>query len=106
RSTAEVSGPPILRSLIVHRRRLVEVLIDFALTVAGFVAAYYLLVGNSNTPYVRHEATVAIGAVLFARYAAFIPFGLYRGVWRYAGARDALNVVGAIVISELVAWIF
>jgi FlaA1/EpsC-like NDP-sugar epimerase len=39
------------------------------------------------------------------RYAAFIPFGLYRGVWRYAGARDAAAIVGAVVVSELVAYL-
>ena len=38
-------------------------------------------------------------AVLLAiRYAAFIPFGLYRGVWRYAGARDAASIVGAVIL--------
>ena len=44
--------------------------------------------------------------LLFARYAAFIPFGLYRGVWRYAGARDAVSVVAAVVVSEVVAYAF
>src|SRR5207237_278744 len=88
-----LEGRPITRALIVHRRRLVEVVIDFCLTVAGFVAAYFLLIGHSDTPYVRHVATVAVAATLFARYLAFIPFGLYRGVWRYAGARDAANVI-------------
>src|SRR5438105_2097321 len=106
RSEVELSGPPIVRALIVHRRRLVEVVIDFCLTVAGFVAAYFLLIGHSDTPYVRHVATVAVAATLFARYLAFIPFGLYRGVWRYAGARDAANVIGAVVVSEVVAWAF
>jgi UDP-GlcNAc:undecaprenyl-phosphate GlcNAc-1-phosphate transferase len=106
RSGVEVAGPPLVRTLIVHRRRLVEVVVDFALTVACFVTAYYLLIGKSDTPYVRHVATVAIGAVLFARYVAFIPFGLYRGVWRYAGARDAVSVVGAIIVSEVAAWAF
>jgi FlaA1/EpsC-like NDP-sugar epimerase len=36
----------------------------------------------------------------------FIPFGLYRGVWRYAGARDGASVVGAVVISEVIAFLF
>jgi UDP-GlcNAc:undecaprenyl-phosphate GlcNAc-1-phosphate transferase len=106
RSEVELSGPPIVRALIVHRRRLIEVVIDFCLTVAGFVAAYFLLIGHSDTPYVRHVATVAVAATLFARYLAFIPFGLYRGVWRYAGARDAANVIGAVIVSEVVAWAF
>src|SRR5205823_1820808 len=62
---------------------------DFALISTAFTAAYFLAVHGSGTNYQRHVATVALPVVLFARYATFIPFGLYRGVWRYAGARDA-----------------
>ena len=41
--------------------------------------------------------------MLAARYLAFIPFGLYRSVWRYAGARDAVAIASAVVVSEVVA---
>ena len=36
----------------------------------------------------------------------FIAFGLYRGVWRYAGARDAASVLAAVVLSEGAAFLF
>jgi FlaA1/EpsC-like NDP-sugar epimerase len=92
--------------LFAHRRRLVEVLVDFALISAAFTAAYFLSVKSGGSPNQRHLAQVALPTVLFARYATFIPFGLYRGVWRYAGARDAASVVGAIVVSEVLAFVF
>jgi UDP-GlcNAc:undecaprenyl-phosphate/decaprenyl-phosphate GlcNAc-1-phosphate transferase len=92
--------------LLAHRRRLVEIVVDFALVSTAFTAAYFLTVHGSGTNYQRHVATVALPVVLFARYATFIPFGLYRGVWRYAGARDAASVVGAVVVSELIAFGF
>jgi UDP-GlcNAc:undecaprenyl-phosphate GlcNAc-1-phosphate transferase len=101
---AERSGG-VPRTLVVNPRRLVEVLIDFALISAAFAAAYALTVGH-GLPWYRHMATVSLPAVLFARYVAFIPFGLYRGVWRYAGARDAINVVLAVAASELAAFVF
>src|SRR4029077_12071173 len=44
--------------------------------------------------------------ILVARYICFVPFGLYRGVWRYAGARDAVAVVAAMVVSEAGAFLF
>lgn len=89
-----------------HRRRLVEVVIDFALVTAAFTGAYYLSVDGGGTGVQRHFATIALPTVLFARYATFIPFGLYRGVWRYAGARDAASVASAVVVSELIAYGF
>jgi UDP-GlcNAc:undecaprenyl-phosphate GlcNAc-1-phosphate transferase len=96
----------VLGLVFAYRRRLIEVVVDFALISVAFAAAYFLSVKGGGTITQRHLATVALPTILFARYAAFIPFGLYRGVWRYAGARDGASVVGAVVISEVVAFAF
>jgi UDP-GlcNAc:undecaprenyl-phosphate/decaprenyl-phosphate GlcNAc-1-phosphate transferase len=94
-----------LRTFVANPRRLVESLVDFALITASFVAAYYLRLQGSGTPYERHIFLVSLAVLLAVRYATFIPFGLYRGVWRYAGARDAASIVGAVVVSEVVAYL-
>lgn len=99
-------GPRALRTLIVHRRRLVEVLVDGALVSAAFLAAYFLVIGGSGTENQRSVFMAALPAILFARYAAFIPLGLYRGLWRWAGARDAASIVVAVVLSEAAALAF
>ncbi len=96
----------LLRTFVANPRRLIESLVDFALIFAAFAAAYAIRLQGSGTTYERHILLVSLPAVLFARYAAFIPFGLYRGVWRYAGARDAVSVTSAVVVSELVAYGF
>ena len=96
----------LLHTFVANPRRLIESLVDFALVSASFLAAYYIRLQGSGTTYDRHIFLVSLPVVLFARYAAFIPFGLYRGVWRYAGARDAAAVVAAVVTSELVAYGF
>ena len=90
--------------LALHRRRFVEVLVDFALISAAFLGAYLLSVEDRGTVNQRFIFTTALPILLAARYVAFIPFGLYRGVWRYAGARDAGAVVAAVVASEFVAF--
>jgi UDP-GlcNAc:undecaprenyl-phosphate GlcNAc-1-phosphate transferase len=95
-----------LGGLVSNPRRLVESVVDFALITASFTAAYYLRQRGGGTTYERHIFLVSLPIVLAARYLAFIPFGLYRGVWRYAGARDAASVVAAVVTSELVAFGF
>jgi UDP-GlcNAc:undecaprenyl-phosphate/decaprenyl-phosphate GlcNAc-1-phosphate transferase len=92
--------------LALHTRRLVEVLVDFALVGAAFSASYLLFVEGSGTSYQKHIFVVTLPALLAARFALFIPFGLYRGVWRYAGAREATATIAAVGLSELAAWAF
>ena len=94
-----------LRTFVVNPRRLVESVVDFAVITASFAAAYYLRLQGGGTDYQRHIFLVSLAVLLAVRYAAFIPFGLYRGVWRYAGARDAASVVGAVLLSEVVAYL-
>jgi UDP-GlcNAc:undecaprenyl-phosphate GlcNAc-1-phosphate transferase len=93
-------------SLLVHRRRLVEVLVDFALIAAAFVAAYTIRIQGTGTVWDRHMLHLTLPVILVARYIAFILFGLYRGVWRYAGARDAASVFLAVLASEAAAFFF
>jgi UDP-GlcNAc:undecaprenyl-phosphate GlcNAc-1-phosphate transferase len=99
-----VPGAWMLRTIVLHRRRLLEVLADFALVSVSFYAAYVLVLGGNGTPYERHVFTVALPAVLVARYLAFIPLGLYQGVWRFAGSREAAAVVIGVFVSEPVAF--
>jgi UDP-GlcNAc:undecaprenyl-phosphate/decaprenyl-phosphate GlcNAc-1-phosphate transferase len=94
-----------LHTFVANPRRLVESIVDFTLISASFLFAYYLRLQGTGTPYDRHIFLLSLAVLLAVRYAAFIPFGLYRGVWRYAGARDAASIVGAVVVSELVAYL-
>ena len=99
-------GPSFIRSLLVHRRRFVEVIVDFALITASFTVAYLVRLEGTGLPWQRHVFVLSLPAILVARYVMFIVFGLYRGVWRYAGARDAASVLAAIVLSEGAAFLF
>ena len=103
--TAE-APPSFIRSLLVNPRRFVEVLVDFALISGSFAAAYAIRVQGEGTPWMRHVFYVTLPALLVARYVAFILAGLYRGVWRYAGARDAVSIFSAVVASEAAAFLF
>ena len=74
----------------VHRRRFVEVVVDFALIPRRSSPRTSCARGRTGTVTQRYIFTTALPMLLVSRYLAFIPFGLYRGVWRYAGARDAV----------------
>ncbi len=100
------SAEGLLRTLIVHRRRLVEVLVDFALIAASFTLAFMIRVESTQFGIFRHVFEMTLPALLVARYISFILLGLYRGVWRYAGAVDAARVFAAMVVSEGAAFLF
>jgi UDP-GlcNAc:undecaprenyl-phosphate GlcNAc-1-phosphate transferase len=95
-------APGLLQTFGVHWRRLVEVVVDFCLISLAFLAAYAIQFGLPGTVNQRHIATVTLPILLVARYLAFIPFGLYRSIWRYAGVRDLLAIACAVAVSELV----
>ena len=102
-SGARTAPRGVGRTLVVHRQRFVEVLVDFALITASLATAFLLRVDGTGTDYQRHIVAVSLPVILAARYAFFIPLGLYRGVWRYASATDAVRVIVAVVASEVVA---
>jgi UDP-GlcNAc:undecaprenyl-phosphate GlcNAc-1-phosphate transferase len=95
-----------VRPLVLNLGRLLETLVDFAVITAAFAVSYFLLVIGSGSTYERHVFMVSLPAILAARFAAFLAFGIYRRLWRYAGSRDAVAIGLAVVVSELVAFLF
>jgi UDP-GlcNAc:undecaprenyl-phosphate GlcNAc-1-phosphate transferase len=96
----------ISQAFAVHWRRIVEVVVDFGVITASFLAAYLVEFGWPGTTSQRFVAGLTLPVLLAARYLAFIPFGLYRSVWRYAGARDAAAIASAVILSEVVTLSF
>ena len=106
RGTEATDTGSFVRSLLVHRRRLIEVLVDFALITASFTAAYFIRLEGSGFAWQRHVFNMSLPVLLVSRYVFFLLFGLYRGVWRYAGARDAAAIFAAVLASETTTFLF
>jgi UDP-GlcNAc:undecaprenyl-phosphate GlcNAc-1-phosphate transferase len=106
RSPEPDGATSFVRSLLVHRRRLIEVVVDFALITASLTIAYIIRVEGTGTIWQRHIFDTSLPVLLISRYIFFVAFGLYRGVWRYAGARDAASIFSAVVLSEVAAFVF
>jgi UDP-GlcNAc:undecaprenyl-phosphate GlcNAc-1-phosphate transferase len=96
----------ITQAFAVHWRRIVEVVVDFGVITGSFLAAFLVEFGWPGTTSQRFVAGLTLPVLLAARYLAFIPFGLYRSVWRYAGARDAAAIASAVILSEVVTLSF
>jgi UDP-GlcNAc:undecaprenyl-phosphate GlcNAc-1-phosphate transferase len=105
RSRRGQPGDTSLRhALTFEPRRLAEVLVDFALICGAFLVAYLLVVGDRGSELQRGTFLAALPVVLGVRYVAFIGFRIYRRVWRFATARDALAIAAACAVAELAAF--
>jgi UDP-GlcNAc:undecaprenyl-phosphate GlcNAc-1-phosphate transferase len=102
RGDADVSDRPVLLRLLAPRR-LIESLVDFALISVAFGVSYLLFTTGDGTTNQKHIFLVSLPVILAIRYLAFIGFGLYSGVWRFAGAREAGAITAAVAISEPIA---
>jgi UDP-GlcNAc:undecaprenyl-phosphate/decaprenyl-phosphate GlcNAc-1-phosphate transferase len=104
RGASDGTGRPVpLRKILLAPRRLVEVLVDFVLIGVAFGVAYLLFTTADGTTNQKHIFLVSLPVILAARYLAFIGLGLYSGVWRFAGAREAAAITTAVVVSEPIA---
>jgi len=98
------AGEPValIQAFAVHWRRIVEVIVDFGVITGSFLAAYVIEFGWPGSISQRFIGGLTLPVLLAARYLTFIPFGLYRSVWRYAGARDAFTIASAVILSEVI----
>ena len=101
----EVAEPSLWRALVFEPRRLVEVVVDFVVICASFLAAYVLVIGGLGSEFERSIFLAALPVLLAVRYVSFVAVGLYRRVWRYATARDVVPIAVACGASAVAAYI-
>jgi UDP-GlcNAc:undecaprenyl-phosphate GlcNAc-1-phosphate transferase len=85
------------------KRRVFEIILDFALISLSYYFAYELRFDFSlRDPYMT-SFTKSLPLVIAATYGCFFIAGIYRGIWRFTGLRDALRFLAGSVLSMLVA---
>ena len=101
-ATAEV---PLWQALVFEPRRLVEVVVDFVVICATFLAAYLLVIGGLGSEFERSVFLAALPILLATRYVFFVSLGVYRRVWRFATARDVVPIAAGCVGSAAIAYL-
>ena len=94
--------PSVLAALW-QPRRLIETLVDFVLMCASFFVSYALLTDGLGGAGQRDVFLQALPIVLALRYISFVSVGIYRRVWRFAGAQDLVAIGAACAVSGLAA---
>lgn len=86
-------------SVVVTRRRLITVGADAILIVVSYYLAFWLRFDGQ----IPADATVlfwnTLPLVFLVRFAAFVVFRLYAGVWRYASINDLLSIIKAVSVG-------
>lgn len=85
-----------------YKRRIFEVLLDVVLITLSYWAAYAIKFGAfSNSPaWKLFLRTLPILVVV--RLAAFLFFGVYRGIWRYTSIDDLMAFAKAVAAGSVV----
>ena len=92
-------APPLWRAFLSNPRRLVEVLTDFGIICFSLLASYLLFIGDKGSEVQRAIFLSTLPVLVGVQYAAFVVFGIYRRVWRFASPRDLVAIAGATVVS-------
>ena len=98
------SDTSLRHALTFEPRRLVEVLVDFLLVCTSFLLSYLAVIGGYGSALQRSIFLGSLPVILGMRYVSFVAFRIYRRVWRYASARDALVIAVAVGASEVLAF--
>jgi UDP-GlcNAc:undecaprenyl-phosphate/decaprenyl-phosphate GlcNAc-1-phosphate transferase len=88
-----------------YKRRIFEVLMDVGLIILAYWAAYTLTIqGFSDSP-ARTLFLRTLPIVVVMRLAAFLFFGVYRGIWRYTSIDDLVVFAKAVGASSVISMI-
>lgn len=90
-----------IETMLLHKRRVLEVLIDFLLICGSYVAAHLLRFEGALDVRVQQVAVHALPVVIIVNLLCFMGFGLYRGVWKYAGLYDVMAIFKAVTLGSL-----
>ncbi len=92
-----------LETMLMHKRRIVEVAVDFAFICACYVMAYALRFEANLTPDIEALIFQSLPWVITVKMICFFTFGLYRGVWRYISLPDLTGILKAVVAGSVLS---
>jgi UDP-GlcNAc:undecaprenyl-phosphate GlcNAc-1-phosphate transferase len=96
----------ILNTMFLHKRRIVEVLVDLALICIAYYSAYFLRFGKISLPSNMYLISESLAWIIFIKMSVFFTFGLYRGVWRYVSISDLITIFKVVSLASVGSILF
>jgi len=91
----------LIETMLLHKRRLLEILVDFAIVSGTYVGSHLLRFEGTMSGEVQRLLLQSLPVILVAKIGAFAACGLYRGVWRYLSLPDLITVFKAVTLGSL-----
>ena len=86
-----------------YKRRIFEVLLDVVLIVLAYWAAYAIKFEPFSDSPAWKLFLRTLPVLVVVRLAAFLVFGVYRGIWRYTSMDDLLAFAKAVAAGSIVS---
>jgi len=95
------NGNVVLNSVYMHKRRILEVGVDFVLICLAYISANLLRYEGVLSIDSQNIIIKSLPIILIVKYIVFFRFGIYRGMWRYVSVMDLVNVFKAVSVSSI-----
>lgn len=93
----------LLETMLMHKRRIVEVIADFVFIWACYVTAHNLRFEANLSMDLVGLVLKSLPWIIAVKMVCFFVCGLYRGVWRYIGLSDLFNILKAVILSSILS---
>jgi UDP-GlcNAc:undecaprenyl-phosphate GlcNAc-1-phosphate transferase len=102
--SAAVTRPiTLIETMLLHKRRVVEILVDFCIVSSAYVFAYLLRFEGVLSAHLQRLIIQSLPVILLIKLACFAGCGLYRRVWRYTDLSDVLAVFKAVTLGSVLS---
>ena len=86
-----------------YKRRVFEVLLDVALIILSFYTSYLLLYGPVAEIGASELFIRSVPVLVCVKMAAFLVFGVYRGIWRYVSIDNLIGYARAVFVGSVLS---
>ncbi len=96
----------ILNNIFLHKRRIVEVLLDFVFICLAYYSAYFLRLEGPLLIKTLGLLQESLVWVILIKMSVFFIFGLYRGVWRYMSISNFITMFKVVSLGSFASILF
>jgi len=93
----------VLDVFLMHKRRVLEVLVDVTLIGVAYAASFVIRFDGDIPPQHLNVLAESLPLILCLKLVVFASFGLYGGVWRYVGMQDLIAILKAVTLSSVLS---